>query len=172
MATDPVAARPEALTRIATDFDEMGVEEENFKPLTAEQAHAFRSSHPQMGLWWIVSAQALAGLLVAGVAWAVSGQSSVAWSAAYGALAVVVPSLMFARGLSRHVGSPTGAAMAAFFVWEMIKVALTVAMLFAAPKLVAQLSWLALLAGFVVTLKVYWVAVWLRPGYKSAAPKV
>ncbi len=162
MATDPVAVRPEALKRTAPDFEEVGIEEENFKPLTAEQAQAFRSAHPQMGLWWIVSGQALVGLLAAGAAWAVSGRPEVAWSTAYGALAVVVPSLLFARGLSRHVGSPTGAAMAAFFVWEMIKVALTVAMLVAAPRLVAQLSWLALLAGFVVTLKVHWVAVWLH----------
>jgi ATP synthase protein I len=172
MATDPVAAKPEKFSDSRSSFEEVGVEDDNFKPLTAEQAHAFRSANPQMNLWWIVSGQAAMGLLATGLAWAVSGQSSVAWSAAYGALAVVVPSLLFARGLSRHVGSPTGAAMAAFFVWEMIKVALTVAMLFAAPRLVAQLSWLALLAGFVVTLKVYWVAVWLRPMRKKASLKV
>jgi len=36
-------------------------------------------------------------------------------------------------------------------------VVLTVAMLFAAPGLIPDLNWLALLAGFVVTMKVYWV---------------
>jgi ATP synthase protein I len=35
-------------------------------------------------------------------------------------------------------------------------------MLFAAPRLVVQLNWLALLAGFVVTMKASWVAVWFR----------
>lgn len=172
MLTDPAAAKPKTLERSPSNFGDVGLEEDNFKPLSAEQAQAFRSKNPQMNLWWIVSGQVLMGLFVAGVAWVVSGQASVALSAAYGALAVVVPSLLFARGLSRHVGSPTGAAMAAFFVWEMIKVALTVAMLFAAPRLVAQLSWLALLAGFVVTLKVYWVAMWLHPMRKKAVPKV
>jgi ATP synthase protein I len=34
-------------------------------------------------------------------------------------------------------------------------------MLFAAPRLVAQLNWLALLAGFVVTMKASWLAMWL-----------
>jgi len=44
-------------------------------------------------------------------------------------------------------------------VWELVKIAVTIAMLFAAPRLVGALSWLALLAGFVVTIKVYWVAL-------------
>jgi ATP synthase protein I len=37
-----------------------------------------------------------------------------------------------------------------------------VALLLAAPKLVPSLNWLALVAGFVVTMKVYWVAAWLQ----------
>jgi ATP synthase protein I len=49
----------------------------------------------------------------------------------------------------------------------MVKIVLTIAMLFAAPRLIVQLDWLALLAGFVVTIKVYWVAMWLRPGRKD-----
>jgi ATP synthase protein I len=48
---------------------------------------------------------------------------------------------------------------------------LTVAMLMAAPRLISQLSWLALLAGFVVTMKVYWVALWLRPARKESINK-
>jgi ATP synthase protein I len=69
---------------------------------------------------------------------------------------------LFVRGLLRQAGL-AGAALTGFFVWELAKIALTVAMLLVAPKLVPQLSWLALVAGFVVTMKVYWVAVWLRP---------
>ena len=49
-----------------------------------------------------------------------------------------------------------------FFVWELVKVGLTVALLLAAPRLIPELSWLALLAGFVVTMKVYWVVMWLH----------
>ncbi len=37
---------------------------------------------------------------------------------------------------------------------------LTVVLLLAAPLVVAQVNWLALLAGFVVTIKAAWVALW------------
>jgi ATP synthase protein I len=65
--------------------------------------------------------------------------------------------------LSRQKSAAHGnAALTGFFVWELLKIVLTVAMLVAAPRLIADLSWLALLAGFVVTMKVYWLAMWLR----------
>ena len=54
------------------------------------------------------------------------------------------------------------AVLVGFFGWEMAKIALTVAMLAAAPKLIAPLSWLALLVGMVVTMKTYWIALWVR----------
>jgi len=63
------------------------------------------------------------------------------------------------------------AALAGFFVWELVKIALTVAMLFAAPRLIAELSWLALLVGFVVTMKVYWAAMWFRSARKDSIKK-
>jgi ATP synthase protein I len=40
-------------------------------------------------------------------------------------------------------------------------------MLFAAPRLVTGLSWPAMLVGLVVTMKVYWVALFVRPGRKT-----
>ena len=49
----------------------------------------------------------------------------------------------------------------------MVKVALTVAMLLLAPRLIVDLSWLALVAGFVVTMKVYWAAMWFSRMPKS-----
>jgi len=55
-----------------------------------------------------------------------------------------------------------------FFVWEAVKIGVSVAMLAAAPRLVADLDWLAMLIGLIVTLKVYWLA-WRprhRPGMK------
>jgi len=111
----------------------------------------------------VLAGQAVVGLLVALAAWALTGQPRMGWSAAYGALAVLIPAALFARGLSRQKAVADGnAAMLGFFVWELVKIALTVAMLFAAPRLIGDLSWLALLAGFVVTMKVYWLAMWLR----------
>jgi ATP synthase protein I len=137
--------------------------EEGFKPLTHEEAQKIRALNPAVSVWMVLAGQAVVGLLVAALAWGLTGQSRMGWSAAYGALAVVIPAVLFARGLSRQKSAAHGnAALLGFFVWELVKIALTVAMLFAAPRLVTDLSWLALLAGFVVTMKVYWVAMWLR----------
>ena len=121
-----------------------------------------------MSVWKVVAGQALAGAVAALVAWLVSGSGAVGWSAAYGALAVVVPAALFARGLSRQkAGDPPGAAMVRFFGWEFAKIVLTVALLAAAPRLVPGLSWIALLAGMVVAMKTYWVALWVRPGVRK-----
>jgi ATP synthase protein I len=148
-------------------------EEEDFKRLSAEEAKALRQSSPRVSPWKVIVSQVLVGVLVSLLAWMVTGLTVAAWSAAYGALAVVVPALVFLRGMRRQQGvRDSGAALAGFFVWEMIKVVLTVAMLFAAPGLIAGLNWLALLAGFVVTMKVYWVAMWLHSGRKKSAQKL
>ncbi|MHB1248286.1 MAG: ATP synthase subunit I, partial [Polaromonas sp.] len=104
------------------------------------------------------------GILVALAAWGLTGRPSAGWSAAYGALAVVLPAAIFARGLTGRFSSLNqGTAVFGFFLWEMVKIALTVAMLVAAPRLVVALSWPALLAGLLVTMKVYWVAMVVRP---------
>ncbi len=141
-------------------------EESDFKPLTAQEAQAWRKRHPAVSVWWLVGAQALVGLLVAVATALWTGKAFLAWSAAYGALAVVLPSALFARGMAR-MRTSGGAALAGFFGWEMAKIALTVAMLAAAPKLIAPLSWLALLVGMVVTMKTYWIALWARPGVRK-----
>jgi ATP synthase protein I len=90
------------------------------------------------------------------------------WSAAYGALAVVVPAALFARGVLRRKASANPrAAMVGFFGWEIAKIVLTVALLAAAPRLVPGLSWLALVVGMVITMKTYWVALLVRPGVRK-----
>ena len=144
-------------------------QDEGFKPLTREEAKKVLASNPPLSLWYVWSGQVVVGILVAVLVWALTGQTRMGWSAGYGALAVIVPAALFARGLSRQKSAMHGnAALAGFFVWEMVKIALTVAMLFAAPRLVEGLNWLALLAGFVVTMKVYWVAMWFGPARKKS----
>ena len=136
-------------------------EEPPFTPLTAEEARRLREQQPQASPWWVVTGQVGVGLVVALAAWALTGRQTVAWSAAYGAMAVVLPTAIFARVLTaRRVAqaSPTG-AVARFFLWEIVKIGLTVALLAAAPRMVAALSWPALLAGLVLTMQVYWVAL-------------
>lgn len=142
---------------------EAEAEDSDFNPLTAEEAQQWRQRNPPVSPWRVVAGQVLAGVLVSALAWLVSGKPSVGWSAAYGALAVVLPAALFARGLARQQAAPhAGAAMVGFFGWELAKLMLCVAMLAMAPKLVAGLSWLALLAGMVVTMKTYWVALLMR----------
>lgn len=133
-------------------------------PWTAEQARAWRERNPSLSPWRVVGMQVVVGALVALLAWLWSGKPQVAWSAAYGALAVVLPAALFARGLTGRLSglNPMTAALG-FLVWEMVKLALTLAMLVAAPRLVAALSWPALLVGLVLALKVYWVALWFAP---------
>ena len=153
------------MQKIAPDT-EAEAEELDFKPLTAQEAQEWRRRHPTRSVWRLVAAQALMGVLVALVAWGLSGERHVAWSAGYGALAVVLPAAVFARGMARQRRA-AGAAMVGFMGWELVKIMLTVAMLAAAPKLVPQLSWLALLAGMVVTMKTYWIALMVRPGVRK-----
>lgn len=137
--------------------------EPEFVPMTAEQARAWRLRNPMVSPWWVIGFQVMVGCASTLVAWLLADRPSVAWSVAYGALAVVLPATLFARGLTGRVSSLNpGAAALGFFVWEMIKVALTVAMLVAAPRLVDALSWPAMLAGLVLTMKVYWVALAFR----------
>jgi ATP synthase protein I len=130
------------------------------RPLSAEEARRVREQNPPVSPWWVVAGQAGVGLVSALLAWAVTGKQNVGWSVAYGALAVVLPAAVFARGLTGRFASlnPVSAA-AGFMVWEMVKIALTLAMLVAAPGLVAGLSWPALLVGLVLAMKVYWVAL-------------
>ncbi len=142
---------------------EVDAPDADFKPLTADEARALREKNPPISVWRVIVGQVAVGLLAALVAWGITGRLSVGGSLAYGVLAVVVPAALFARGLTSRVSSVNpGAAAFGFFLWEMVKIALTVAMLFAAPRLVPELSWPAMLAGLVLTMKVYWVGLLLK----------
>ena len=139
----------------------------DFTPLTAEQAKVLREQQPSTSPWVLIGLQVVVGCLVALATWGVTGKSSSGWSAAYGALAVVIPAVLFARGLMSQFSSINAVTAGfGFFVWEAIKIAVSVGMLFAAPRLVAGLDWLAMLIGLIVTLKVYWVALLMRPKRK------
>jgi ATP synthase protein I len=134
------------------------------KPLSADQARQLREQNPPVSPWWVVGGQAVVGLVAAAAAWLFTGKASVGWSAGYGALAVVLPAAVFARGLTGRFSSlNAGTAAFGFLLWEMVKIALTVAMLIAAPGLVQGLSWPALLVGLVLAMKVYWVALAFAP---------
>jgi ATP synthase protein I len=139
-------------------------EEPPFKPLTAEEARRLREQNPPVSPWWVVAGQIVVGVVVALAAWALTGRQNVGWSAGYGALAVVIPAAIFARGLTGRFSSLNAVTAAVgFLVWEMVKIASSIALLAAAPRLVPELSWPALLVGLVLTVKVYWVALLYSP---------
>ena len=133
------------------------------KPLTRIQAEALRENHPSLSPWVVLAGQAGAGVLVSMAAWLLTANANIGWSCLYGAAAVVVPGVLFARGLMSKVSMINpAAAVTGFFLWEMVKIGLVLAMLFAAPRLVPDLSWPAMLAGLVVTMKVVWLILWLE----------
>jgi ATP synthase protein I len=138
------------------------------RPLSAEEARRVREQNPPVNPWWVVAGQAGVGLVSALLAWALTGRQNVGWSVAYGALAVVIPAAVFARGLTGRFSSlNAGTAAVGFLLWEMVKIALTLAMLALASRLVAGLSWPALLIGMVLAMKVYWVALAFAPKPKT-----
>lgn len=152
-----------------SELDPDESEELAFKRLSAEEAQALRERQPSVSPWRIVALQVAVTLLVALAAWGFTGRPGAAWSAGYGGLAVVIPAVLFARGLMSQFSSFNAATAGfGFFVWEAVKIAVSVGMLAAAPRLVPDLDWLAMLIGLIVTLKVYWVALLMRPKSKRS----
>ncbi len=144
-----------------------GEQEIEFKPLTREEAQQWRANQPRMSLWRLVGVQLLVGLSSGALAWLFTQSVSVAGSVLYGAAAVVLPSALMAYGLtssalSRLLAGYAQAAFAGFLLWEGVKILLVVAMLWSAPWIVPGLSWLGLLAGLVLVLKVYWFGFWIQ----------
>ena len=148
-----------------------GVEEPGFKPLTADEAQAWRLKNPALIPWRIVALQAGVGGLMVLLTWLLTDERRLAASVAWGVVAVVIPAMVFVRALSRQMqAAQPKVALVGLFAWELVKIVLTVALLLAAPQLISDLSWLALVASFVVTIKVYWLAMllgWVQRKSKS-----
>ncbi len=141
---------------------------EAFKPLTREEASALRLKQPPLSPWRVLLVQMAVGVGVALLAVLVTRRAELAWSVLYGAVTVVVPGALMARGMTSRLSSVTpGASAVSFMLWEMVKIAASIALLALAPKVVQPLSWPALLVGLVVCMKVYWWALLWRPRVKS-----
>lgn len=136
---------------------------QTFKALTREEAQALRTKVPPLSPWRVIGAQAGVGVVAALLAVGFTGRQEMAWSLLYGAAAVVVPGALMARGMTSRLSSVSpGASAASVMLWASVKIAVSVAMLMLAPKLVQPLSWPALLVGLVLCMKVYWVALLWR----------
>jgi len=145
------------------DDDDDGAGLPAFKTLTREQASALRAKEPPLNPWRVIGVQGGVGVAVALLAALATGRMEVGWSALYGAACVVVPGALMARGMTSRLSSMSpGASAVSFMLWEMVKIAVSIAMLMLAPKLVQALSWPALLVGLVLCMKVYWLALLWR----------
>lgn len=146
------------------DDDADGAATASFKRLSREEAAVLRAQEPPVSPWRVVAVQAVAGVVAALIGWAITGRSEVAWSVLYGAATVVVPAALMARGMTSRLSSMApGASAVSFMLWEFVKMAVSLVMLVVAGKIVQPLVWPALLAGLVVCIKVYWVALlWRR----------
>ena len=146
------------------DSEDAAKQEPEFKRWTADEARLLREKSPSVSPWRVVGWQMMAGVAIALGAWLFSGDKVVAMSAGYGALTVILPAAVLARGIMSPTSSINAMSAAmGFMVWEMVKIGLSVAMFIAAPQLIANLSWLALLVGVILTMKVYWVAAIYKP---------
>ena len=82
------------------------------------------------------------------------------WSAVYGAAVVIVPGALMARGATRMADSRSPmATILNLLGWTSVKLICTVAMLFAAGKVLHPIQFPALLPALAVCLAVYWVAL-------------
>ena len=141
--------------------------EDDFKPLTREQAQQWRASQPRTTVWAVLGWQVVLALVAAVVAWALTQHPAVVMSLLYGAFAVMGPTALMAWGMTKSAlsGRASGGAQVSllgFFVWEGAKLLLAIALLALAPRVVPDLNWLALVAGLVVVLKAYWLELWFR----------
>ena len=149
------------MTTIAPEEEHMA-EEPDFKPLTAEEAAEWRKRNPPVSVVRVVKWQLIVGVVLALLVALVTQRAAWAWSAAYGAAAVVIPAAFFARGLRSRLGAgQENLAMVRFFGLEIAKLVLTVVSLLLAPLIVPGLNWLALVLGLVVVMKTYWLALWV-----------
>lgn len=134
-----------------------------YKRLTREEAAALRSRNPSLSPWRVIAAQACLGVLIAAIAWGVTGTKATLFSALYGALVVVLPGALMARGATSPMSrlSPATGAVSVIF-WAMVKMGASVVMLLLASRVVQPLSWPALLVALVGCMQVYWLALLWR----------
>ena len=132
------------------------------KPLTRLEAEAFRRDHPALSPWRVVGAQVALGAVAAAIAWLFAGSIG-AVSAAYGAAVVVAPGALMARGATSRLSSLSPVVSAVSMLgWGFVKMALSVAMLVLASRIVLGLVWPVMLASMVLCLQSYWFALLWR----------
>ncbi|MEY2993553.1 MAG: hypothetical protein RL357_488 [Pseudomonadota bacterium] len=140
-----------------------GAQDEDFKPLTREQARQWRSHHPQVVLAEVMRGQWLWSLCAVAMAWMVGASTLWVAEMLYGVVSVALPStlmgLILANGQSQSL-RPATAALTGFFVWEGIKLLSSIGLMAGTLWWFENPSWLALLVGVVVALKAQALVAW------------
>ena len=151
-----------ASARSAFDDADRDADQPAFKPMTRAEAETFRREHPVLSPWRVIAAQAAIGAVAVMVAWILGGRIG-ALSAAYGAAVVVIPGALMARGATSRLSSLSPVVSAVSMLWwGFVKMALSVAMLVLAARIVPGVIWPALLASMVLCMLSYWFALLWR----------
>lgn len=139
--------------------------EEVFTVLSPDEARRWRLRQKASPAWHAVAWQTGVGLAASAIAGLVWQSEMLVRSVAFGVLAVVLPNTLFLRGMAgagKHWGPE--ALLLRFLAWELVKIALTIGILYSADKVLGEVSWPALLAGLVVTMKANWLVLVFRQG--------
>lgn len=156
-----------------THWPDEAHESEDHEPLTVEQAKCLKQKLGSVKLedfmirvtsWQLVAA-VLMGLLV----WLLWSEKQISVAVFYGAMCAVLPSALVVFALKRRMSTDvlkhSGDMLLGLFVLELIKVVAAICLLLAAPLVIESSQWVAVVAGFVLTLKIYWLVALLGLGH-------
>lgn len=102
----------------------------------------------------IILMQLLAALVVALIALLLGGEAA-GISALLGGMSCALPNALFAVRLYMNTQKPGGPNPTTFFIWEFVKVGLTMACMVAVAILYDDVNWLAFVVSVIVVLKSY-----------------
>lgn len=144
-----------------------GGDPSDFKPMSPQEAATWRAKQRPVSMWRVVRWQLGATCMVGVLAWMIFAQWPLVWSALYGGFSVVLPVAVMVWGmtvgrLTRLLSVFAKSSLLALVFWEGVKLVLSVLMLALAPLVLENLNWLALVAGFVLVIKVYWLALFVQ----------
>ena len=158
------------------DWNDDKSDDVKIPPLTRQEVRVLREKLGgitlELFLFKVLMWQSLSAVVIAVVTWIVSDSVSAATSALYGAMCVVLPSALVVRTVMKKlrpdVLKHAGGRLTGLVVLELIKILTTICLLLAAPLLMDSPQWVAIVIGFAVTLKVYWVVALMslrQPGH-------
>ena len=161
---------------VRDEWNDDGQDGEKIPPLTRQEAQLLKEKLQGVSLeaflLKLLMWQALSAIAIAALAWLVSSSAAVVTSAFYGAVCVVLPSALVARVVIKRIRpgvlKQSGGMLTGLVVLELVKILVTVCLLLAAPLVLDSPQWVAIVIGFAVTLKVYWVVALMslrQPGH-------